>query len=514
VLRYVVRRLVWALPTLFGASLVVFFLTTLLPEPAFEAPKSSAPDEVAAEREVALAKARYEARRRERFLDLPLFFNLRPNDVRTRSLAALERLDDSNAGDGEVVAVQAELERMGGACFPHVLTRLGRLSPRGKARVNAALLPVLDRIERRTVSLLEDQDAAFALTRFWDEHSIDFTSPAARRAVDRLLRYGTEEHVKQVRVLDSYVLPWLLEALERTERREPQVLALLPRVTGRVVSARDYAGELAEWQAFWFVHESDYVTYEGFDRVTESLLQTRYAKWTVGALTRRLPSPDGEPLSLARRYQMRIVPTSLLMIASILLAAFGAVPLGVVGARFRGRPVDLGLAFALLTLYSVPTFVLANAFVRLTSEASATRFLLAAFVLGSSALASLSRTQRAAILEVLSSDYIRSARARGVHGFGLLFRHALPNTIGPVVSLSGIQVPALLGAALVVEEIFGIPGMAHETIRAVGNHDASWIVLAVLSTAVLATFGLALADVISGLLDPRIADLLRKRGRS
>ena len=76
----------------------------------------------------------------------------------------------------------------------------------------------------------------------------------------------------------------------------------------------------------------------------------------------------------------------------------------------------------------------------------------------------------------------------------------------PTVTLAGLQFPALLGGAFVVEEVFGVPGIGYETIRAVEAHDTAWLVSIALLTAVVTILALAASDVAYGLLDPRIRD--------
>jgi ABC-type dipeptide/oligopeptide/nickel transport system permease component len=128
-----------------------------------------------------------------------------------------------------------------------------------------------------------------------------------------------------------------------------------------------------------------------------------------------------------------------------------------------------------------------------------------------SAVATLSRYQRAAVIEVLASDYIRAARSKGVYGARLMVVHALRNALGPMVSLAGIQFPVLLGSAFVVEEVFQLRGMGWETLRAIERHDAAWMVVAVMATALVAMLSLLASDIGLGLLDPRVRDTLRRR---
>jgi peptide/nickel transport system permease protein len=115
------------------------------------------------------------------------------------------------------------------------------------------------------------------------------------------------------------------------------------------------------------------------------------------------------------------------------------------------------------------------------------------------------------MLDVLRHDYIRTARAKGVPLGRLLVVHALRNALMPIVTLAGLQLPALFGGAFVVEEVFGLPGMGYETLRAVEAHDATWLTTTLLVLALIAMLGLIATDVAAGALDPRVRDTMLAR---
>jgi ABC-type dipeptide/oligopeptide/nickel transport system permease component len=175
--------------------------------------------------------------------------------------------------------------------------------------------------------------------------------------------------------------------------------------------------------------------------------------------------------------------------------------------------VDVVLAFVLFALYSFPTFLAAQVLVRALGTGGPGITSLAAPVaaLAAGSLATLSRYQRAAMLEVIGQDYIRTARAKGVSTFRVVVVHGLRNAMLPTVTLAGLQFPSLLGGAFVIEEVFHLPGLGYETLRAVEAHDAPWLVVIVLATAIITTFALLTSDVAYGLLDPRMRESLAKR---
>lgn len=117
--------------------------------------------------------------------------------------------------------------------------------------------------------------------------------------------------------------------------------------------------------------------------------------------------------------------------------------------------------------------------------------------------ATVSRYQRAAILEVLPEPWIRTARAKGVAPGAVVYRHALRNALLPIVTLGGLAVPALLGGAVFVETVFAWPGMGSLAVRAVGERDYPVVVAVVLLAGAMVVAGSLLADLAHAMLDPR-----------
>jgi peptide/nickel transport system permease protein len=516
VFRYAMRRLLWAIPTLFGISLVVFFLTSLIPDPAGDD----------ATRAVLLARDPsafdgVEEQRRQRFLDLPRFFNTRPNDVRSYAADAVQHLV---ANDGEAAFAAHRLQRLGGAALPHVLPKLDNLPPAARGRVAVALAPIADRMgvgER--IELDDPNQAAIFWTHFWEDRALEFTEPSARRAVNRLVRHATELREKDLQEIDTYALPEVMAALAETQDRDAQsrLTAVAAHATGRSVvipenATADFARRVvADWQEWWYVHRADYVALTGAERVTATATETRYGKWIARAATGQLGVSvrDGEPVidKLRSRAPVTFALTGLAMLSSYLIA----IPVAVISAWRRGHVSDYLIALVLFALYSMPTVWVAEIFARSAASSrgapGTTHLFLPVVALTISSLASLSRYQRTALLDVLGLDYVRTARAKGLPEWRVLTMHALRNAVMPTVTLAGLQLPQLLGGAFIVEEVFGLPGLGYESLRAVEAHDSAWLIATILTTAVVATLGLIVSDVAYGILDPRVRELVTQR---
>jgi peptide/nickel transport system permease protein len=119
-------------------------------------------------------------------------------------------------------------------------------------------------------------------------------------------------------------------------------------------------------------------------------------------------------------------------------------------------------------------------------------------------MAALMRYTRASMLEAIRQDYVRTARAKGLHESRVLVGHAVRNALIPVITIIALQVPGIFGGAIVTEQIFRVPGMGNLLIQAITNKDTPVIMAVTFIFAVLVVLCNLLADVIYGLLDPRI----------
>ncbi|MEI7893518.1 MAG: ABC transporter permease, partial [Myxococcales bacterium] len=484
---YALRRVLWAIPTLFGISLVVFVITTLIPTPD-HATLPATVDET--------SLSEYLARQdgwRRRFLDLPHLFNHDPDDVRSRAercLAVLERPAAHTAAE-RVLATRRLIE-LGGAALPIVLPRLEALGPETRSRLARALAPLAERMGLERASELADPALAVHFwTHFWEDRSLDFTEPAARRTLDRYVEHGTEMRARDLRLLDTFALSPLMTRL-RTDAL-PEHLARITRSLahatgqGQILTETDGPVRIrrvvAEWEEWWYVHQTDYVPLDGAIRIAATVRETRYGKWVLRGATGQLglsPS-DGEPV--VDKLRLRAPITVLLTATSLLVSYALAIPIGILGALRRGKELDIVTSAGLFLLYSLPSFFLATLLREAFKGGLAhdtnlgyDRLILPIAALSLGSLATLSRYQRSALLDVLSQDYMRTARAKGVSRVREVLVHALRNALLPTVTLAGLQVPTMLGGAFVVEEVFHLPGLGYETLRAVETHNTSWLV--------------------------------------
>jgi oligopeptide transport system permease protein len=196
----------------------------------------------------------------------------------------------------------------------------------------------------------------------------------------------------------------------------------------------------------------------------------------------------------------RSFPVSVqLGILAMLLAAITGVGLGIVAALHRNSALDKVVMGFAMTGISIPVFVIAPVLVLRWS-----RFLLPVLSLALPQVAYIARLTRASLIEVLSSDFIRTARAQGLGTAAIVRYHALKPAMLPVLSYMGPAVAAVLTGSVVVEEIFGIPGLGQLFVRGSLNRDYTLVLGVVIFYATLIVLLNLAVDLLYGAIDPRI----------
>jgi len=203
-----------------------------------------------------------------------------------------------------------------------------------------------------------------------------------------------------------------------------------------------------------------------------------------------------------------------LTVAALLVAVLLSIPAGVRSARRRDQWDDRTLSVVSLFGLSFPNFALGPILILLFSiklgwlpvsgSGSLANLVLPAVTMGSALAAILTRMVRTSMLEELSQDYIRTARAKGLPERTVVYRHALRNAMLPVITVLGLQFGAMLAGAIVTETIFSWPGIGRLTIQAIGNRDYYLVegcILAIGLTYVAVNF---LTDLLYSVANPRI----------
>jgi peptide/nickel transport system permease protein len=248
----------------------------------------------------------------------------------------------------------------------------------------------------------------------------------------------------------------------------------------------------------------------------------RFASWLWHMVQGNLGTSifSGEPVT--HMIGQRLQPTFSLVLLAVLMSIGIGVPFGVAAAARRGGFLDHALTTFTTLGFSLPAFIAGyglaflfattlkwlpvQGFVPLEQGVDAwlRNLILPAVTLSLVYTAIIGRVTRASMLEVLSEDYIRTARAKGVAPGRILFRHALQNAAGPVVTIIGIGVATLIGSAVITENVFAIPGIGRLTVDAILHRDYPIIQGVVLLLSAAYVLVNVAVDLCYSLLDPRI----------
>lgn len=243
-------------------------------------------------------------------------------------------------------------------------------------------------------------------------------------------------------------------------------------------------------------------------------LPVRYIRWVSNALQGDLGESYRSGNSIAAELTRRLPATLLLASVSMAIAVAIGIPLGVLAALKRGSWLDTASRLLALLGAAVPSYVMALVLMLLfavkldwlpaVGYGSPKNLVLPALALSFGVMAQLMRLTRATMLEALNQDYIRTARAKGLNERMVTWRHALRNALLPVVTVMGTSAGHLLGGAVIVEIIFGWPGVGQFVIMGISQRDYPVVQGFVLYLAVIFLLVNLAVDVMYRWLDPRL----------
>ncbi|MCU1494748.1 MAG: transporter permease [Acidimicrobiaceae bacterium] len=219
----------------------------------------------------------------------------------------------------------------------------------------------------------------------------------------------------------------------------------------------------------------------------------------------------------------RLPKTLVLLGLSTIVALVVAIPLGIVQVVRRNKPVDYALTGMSFLLYAMPDFLIGLLLILYFAvdlkwfsisapNASTVQGILAdprglvlpVLTLASTTVAAFSRYMRSSMMDVLTQDYIRTARAKGASERRVLYRHALRNALISIVTLLGLSIPVIVSGAVVDETVFNYPGMGLLTYNAALNNDVPLLLGTTFVAAISVIVGSFVADVLYAVVDPRI----------
>jgi peptide/nickel transport system permease protein len=257
-----------------------------------------------------------------------------------------------------------------------------------------------------------------------------------------------------------------------------------------------------------------------------------YRDWLWRALHLDLGESLVDHRPVSEKIRERLPLTLSLAAAALLLSYLISIPLGVVAAIRRGELLDRSISFTVFLLYSIPNFGMALMLILLVaggdylnllpmygkSSINAPEMGWLAFVwdrilhmilpvicLTYASLASTSRYARVSMIEALGQDFVRTARAKGLSQRTVIFKHALRNALIPIITIFALDLAPLLSGAIIIEEIFTLPGMGQLLFTSIDAGDESVIMGITLVAAVVTLLSYLLADILYVVVDPRIS---------
>jgi peptide/nickel transport system permease protein len=248
----------------------------------------------------------------------------------------------------------------------------------------------------------------------------------------------------------------------------------------------------------------------------------QYFRWLGDLLHGDLGYSFRSRLPVAPALLQALPYTIELAVGATVISTLAAVPLGVLSAVHRNSWMDVLARLLALIGLSMPTFWIGVLLILLSSAAfhwlpslayvglwqnpwqNAQQMFMPALTLALPLMGVVMRMTRSSVLEVLGQDYVRTARAKGIGGGAVLARHALPNALIPIVTVLGIQLGQLLGGAVIVEQIFGVPGLGTALISSISQRDYPVVQGAILVTGLSFIVVQLLVDLSYTYLDPRV----------
>lgn len=486
---YVIKRLLIMIPTFVGVSLVIWLVISMAPgEPRGESGRGSFGEDASQDLENRERENSGERAFREQFgLNRPRFFNswtgLDKAEVLEEITIRMEGVVEHGAG--RVKKAERRLEDWGNFAIPPLVELLNETE--GDVQSNV---------------LYHLQISAFQFKRTYPSEYIP-----------------TPEDVDRDRKIDA------------ANRRLTSSLLTFKKSTPR----SERANIVANWNA-WFEEQSKEGRWSYLDSFWEragiAVADTQFGRYWKNLVTFDLGlSLEKKPVAGLIWQKLRYSLS--LAVPSFILAWIIAVFLGVTGAANHNTKLDQGLAVGLFMLYSIPSFLMAtvlqhglaaelgwfpvsgfetqgengawwmNAWDHFLDILKHLALPLFCYTYGS--LAYISRQARSGMLEVLKSDYVRTARAKGVKESTVLWKHAVRNGMMPLITMLGAALPILLAGSVVIEYIFRIDGFGLLMINAVFQNDYNIVMGVSLISAALTLVGLLIADLLYAAVDPRVS---------
>lgn len=241
---------------------------------------------------------------------------------------------------------------------------------------------------------------------------------------------------------------------------------------------------------------------------------TQFFDWVGRAMTGDLGNSYFFQTRVSTLIAERMPVTLTLGITGLLIALFVSIPLGILAAVREGTGFDRAVQMVALLGQAMPsfwlglllmiTFGLQLGWLPISGTGSWEHFVMPGVVLAFSAIPALTRLTRAGMIQAMGSDYIRTARAKGLSRASILLKHALRNAAIPVVAIAAVQLGFMLGGSIVIEQVFALHGVGFLAWESIAKNDFPVVQAVVLVLAVIYVALTMVADLMNAVLDPRL----------
>ena len=478
---YIIKRILLMIPTFFAVSLIVFVVLNFAPGNPAEVALSSGDGKSGQSTQLSSqTRESYRIFKEQFNLDKPILVNTRFG------------IDGSQVRDTLV----------------DLLAPLGEIKPARRARAE-------DHIED------------------WGQYAVPGLMEVLRNDPDRTMRAFASQRlaVNAQRVVKTI-------SGRRLTDEERDANKAITRENGRVVAwtfqpedTAEREGEIVAAWSTWYEDNQDRWEYTTGDKFAIFFGDTRFAKYwgNLMRLDFGISHVDKRPVIPKILHKLRYSVT--LSLSAIVLVYFVSVPLGIWSAVRRNTPMDRVVTVVLFMLYSLPSFFVGVFLLNLLSRGTPFQVfptsgfqsldvsgmttldyfrdviwhvVLPIICLSYASLAVLSRYARTGLLDVIRADYIRTARAKGLPEFIVIVKHAARNGMIPILTLLATLLPALFGGSVVVEVVFGIPGMGSYMFESITLRDYNAVMAVLLISCALTLVGMLISDLSYALVDPRI----------
>ncbi len=477
---YILKRILLIIPTFFAISLVLFIVLNVAPgKPGVTLLGA---DGAESENTAGAKREAYRIFKEQFNLDKPILVNtrflLKEDDIENYLSTILN--EDKAASSADLIKAQDDIEDLGQDAVPHLIG-----------------------IIRRTHNL-KIRDLAVRIL--------------SQNARQRLINpYGKN----------------LSPAEKRINRETDTENALIRQLVFKPGDPEEKKQQIvSEWLSWFDTHHERYQM-SALDKLETFFLDTRFTKywWNLVRFDFGVSHVTKQPVFSTIISKLKYSIT--LSFTAILIAYFVSIPLGIFSAVKQDSRSDRVLTAILFMLYSLPNFFVGTLLLKYLSQGSDLIHLfptggfqrtdyadlttigqffdivwhitLPLVCLTYAAFASLSRYARSGLLEVIRSDYIRTARAKGLSEPVVILKHAVRNGMIPILTLLGTILPTVIGGSIIIEYIFGIPGMGLLTWDSIMVRDYNMIMGIQLISALLVLIGLLISDISYALVDPRIS---------